>query len=283
MPGTYQAGEPGENTNAVADANYDAPVDENLEGMESGDEGTDESEGPYGADETETGVEDETAEQGDGDETVGQDERRKFQLVIDRQGNELGVLRKFVGEILGRMNKAGIGGPTAEDWANNPDEAAKTDQDMRRQQEDLELESRRAEIRTAITRLHPNFEALIPDMVQFLKEDGAPEEYIKSFKANPYDLDVTTAHLLAKNAELNRRLKGTAKAAKPNGMDIRKMTPTNDRSGKAAEPSRGPINLATLEKLMNDEDALEKALSTMSKKDLDGLIEAQKKRSRQRR
>lgn len=243
--------------------------------LDAGGDGSEGKEPKDGADEA---ADEEVSED---DKPMSAKEKRSLQLTIDRQGNELGLLRKVATALLRRANKA-PGGPTAREWADNPDEAAKAEQESKAEMEAFESENRLIENRSRISEYVPNFDHIVPDLVKVLQEDGATSEYIAQFRKTPHALDPVIAFQLAKRVEqaaLIRRLQSKP-AAKP---DQRGFTPTNDKSGKAPAGVKGPLNYTALEKLANDPAALDAALDSLSAKDQELLLEIGKRKARARR
>lgn len=301
MPGTNQAGKPGELTNAAdleANANADeTATDDGLYGDEGNAETNDAEDGiedgaENAGDESNDDVQVSESETG-GDKpktkTVDYEEFRKLQLQYDRQANELGTSRKLLSAIAKRLEKGRVGMPTSDDWANNPDEAAKAEQELKQDQEDIEAEHRRITHRSLVQELNPDFDGLVPDMVKILEGDKAPKAFIEDFKRNPYDMEPTLAHNLADRARIRRELDAMRKA-KPGKPAIpaapaqqRRLTPTDDRSGSPPSVNtRGKVTIDSLQSIMSDPDALDKALEGLSPKELDALLQADKQRQRQR-
>lgn len=245
------------------------------EDLEAGGDGSDGNEPKAKADET---PEEEVSED---DKPMSAKEKRSLQLTIDKQGNELGLLRKIANALLKRSNKA-FEGPSAKEWADNPDEAARAEQESKAEMEAFESENRLIGNRARISEYVPNFDHVVPDIVKILQEDNATPEYIAAFKKTPHAIDPVLAFNLAKRAEqaaLIRRLQAKP-AAKP---DQRGFTPTNDKAGKAPAGVKGPLNYAALEKLANDPAALDAALDSLSAKDQELLLEIGKRKARARR
>jgi hypothetical protein len=269
---------PGDIESEMGEAGSEAETEGELE---SGDEGSGDPAADGAPENPEAGEEDDTP--------MSAAERRRLQLMNDRLGNELGSLRKVVAKMLERANKAKLGAPTADEWSENPDEAAKAERALSEEQQQFEAESARAERMTLMARMNPQYEALVPDMVKILKEvDGLPEAAIEGFTKDPYSVDVGLAHNLAErarlvkeNALLKQRLAATNPAAKPPAKPAPKF-PTDDRASRApAKNDGGKLDLGRLEELAaSNPDELDRVLQSLSPQERNALIAADQKRQR---
>lgn len=128
------------------------------------------------------------------------------QSMIDRQGNEIGMLRKGA-----EMQKNEAIVPSSDEWREKFDEdpvAAMKEWDAYKEQEALQQEAafeyenlgRRQYIESKI----PNFNELLDEMVEIAKADGVPDAALRSFRDNPY-ADISSSIGLANRVMLQRQ------------------------------------------------------------------------------
>lgn len=214
---------------------------------------------------------------------------RKLQLANDRLGNEVGSLRKAMDLMVGLLERAGVGLPTPDDWAKDPDKAAKIDQDYKKSKQEIEESRIRSEARDVVLSRNPDFDSLVPGMVALLKEDGVEDSVIRQFKSDPFStFQGSVLHNLARAARYQRRVSAEApRKAQPQekAAEQRRSFPTNDRSGHApATVSRGPMTAERLEALMKKNPAaVEKALESATTEEINALAKVLQERKQRRR
>lgn len=231
-----------------------------------------------------------TETEGDGNESDGAEPSAKYrqlQLAFDKQGNELGVLRKLLGTVVERMKSARVGQPTVEELAENPDEAAKKEKALQDEDSRIESELQDAGNRALLARTVPDFEAHIPAVAEFIKKDGADSEYIEAFKKNPYMMDAGLARFIVRIVKAEKeiaRLKGTKPMSTKPPLADKKFTPTNDRSGRAPADVKGPVNYKSLaEAIAKDPSSMDEVLSKMTPEQINELLAEDKRIAQARR
>lgn len=283
-PGTEQgAAEAAENPNAGQGEN-DTSIDTGT-GTDTGADGTDTTESDTDdgreGDETGTETEAETEPDGDGNGDAADEQdaisprERQLQLKFDRSQTELGALKKALGIVLERMKSARVGAPTAEELAENPDEAAAKEKALQDQDAAIESEIADAGNRMELAKQVPDFDAHVPAMVEFFKQDGADPQFIEAFKKNPYMVNAGLARFVTRIIKAEKevaRLKGTKPMSKPAVPD-KKFTPTNDRSGRAPADSKGPVNYKSLaEAIVKDPSSVDGALEGLTTEQINALL-----------
>lgn len=290
MRGNNAAGTPG------ADNLDDVNLNSNLD-LEDADEATDETGEELGDDAGE-----DAGDENLNDDLAGQNgnkrkeadledlsEKRKLQLANDRLGNEVGALRKGLDLVASLLERAGIGLPTPEDWAKDPDKAAKIDQEYKQGKKDIEDDRRRSQAMNIVLARNPDFESLVPGMITLLKEDGVADDAIERFKQDPFStIDPTILHNLARAARFQRRVSAEAPRKAPSASNRpaadRVSFPTNDRAGQAPVAVKGPMTVERLAALAEKNPAaLGKALEGATKQEIDALAEVLMQRKQRRR
>lgn len=291
-PGTETGASAAENPNAGMSENGHTDIETGIPDTETStetDTSTDDGrEGDETGAETETGSEMETEQEPD--ETPGaiSPRERQLQLKFDRSQTELGALKKALGIVMDRLKAGRVGQPTAEELAENPDEAAAKEKALQEQDAAIESELADAGNRTLLAQLVPDFDAHVPAMAEFFKQDGADSEFIEAFKKNPHTVNAKLAQFITRIIKAEKeiaRLKGTKPMSKPAVPD-KKFTPTNDRAGRAPADSKGPLNYKSLaEAIVKDPSSVDGALAGLTKEQINALLEedrriAQAKRRR---
>ena len=131
--------------------------------------------------------------------------------LLQRFGNEVGIMRKMSPEVVQeRLQKIrDMYNPDSEIFdpvqGNEEIQRLRSDQTRETQQEEITRTVRKvSETKEAIKQFAPDFETGIDDMANLVKEDGAGEEYVQAFKANPYLLDHTTLYNMHKRVALSK-------------------------------------------------------------------------------
>lgn len=137
------------------------------------------------------------------------DEKEKF---IQRQAQEVGIRRKSEEQLRDELFELQ---KTLELKWGEPIEATKIQNEIRdreTQLQDAENRTRVESTRNVVKTYVPDPESLMDEMVELLKEDGNPEDSIRTFRDNPYSQPPGTLVNLAKRAGL--RIEGRNKDEK---------------------------------------------------------------------
>lgn len=129
------------------------------------------------------------------------DEKERF---IQRQAQEVGIRRKSEEQLRGEVFE--LQKSLELKWGE-PIEATKIQNEIRdreTQLQDAENRTRVENIRNVVKTYVPEPESLMDEMVILLKEDGNPEDSIRTFRDNPYSQPPGTLVNLAKRAELRK-------------------------------------------------------------------------------
>jgi len=129
------------------------------------------------------------------------DEKEKF---IQRQAQEVGIRRKSEEQLRAELFELQ---KTLELKWGEPIEATKIQNEIRdreTQLQDAENRTRVESTRNVVKAYVPEPESLMDEMVALLKEDGNPEDSIRTFRDNPYSQPPGTLVNLAKRAELRK-------------------------------------------------------------------------------
>ncbi len=112
---------------------------------------------------------------------------RSRELRLDRQGNELGVLRQRAAEL--RQHKKMSQEEYDELHERDPREAERRDREdehIREAADKAEIEALRAEGRLLVERRVPDLQKIMPEIKALAKRDGATDAELESFETNPY-------------------------------------------------------------------------------------------------
>ena len=132
------------------------------------------------------------------------DEKEKF---IQRQADEVGKRRKSEEQL--RQEVYALKTQLAGEGLNHVEamEIQNAIREREAQLSDVELRTITEFNRNTVKTFVPDAESLIDDMIELVKEDGQPEEAIRSFRDNPYKEPPGTLINLAKRAELRKELR----------------------------------------------------------------------------
>lgn len=192
------------------------------------------------------------------------DANDKQKKIIGRQGNEIGDIRKKIAEkdaVLEDLRAKTERTPEEirDLFDEDPKAALKSLQEDESRNNKIKLEElhkRSLETELAIMEKIPTFEAMLPDMVAILEEDGVDRELINAFKQTPYYAEPATLYYLAKRVEVTKenlvlkeeleKLKSaTANASKSIANAATKSSPLLNVAGSGYSKEQGNRDVIT--------------------------------------